>query len=394
MDNLSAQGNVESKAIVTAQEYSREIKKSPALPPLSEQEMARARDQAKTLVRSEDRLEDIVTFGSDAQAGVAKITKDMLAGVRVGTLDEVIQLSEGVLAQIQTLDIKDLSPVARRVVFAILETKTAIEQRIKNFFRRYELVNTRLDRQEADIFAKETASTERYYKDAELAKAAFGILLDARCKVMAIKIFLEGEHGYSELQRRQQAVVDEQEAARRDNRSIDYAIVAAGDRYARYIQRLEGKAAGLHQVILSAYQTTITTRMMGDNEIIIRQKLSDIRTDLLPQWRTLIAIAYQAYQQEGIARFVQQLTRSEAELRHQVADQLETTAEGVADLMTRPLFDYEAMQYNNDKLVKSLDILKTASLEAKGIRDKAEEEMRALISQLGDAVAATSVRKE
>ena len=101
MDNLSAQGNVESKAIVTAQEYSREIKKSPALPPLSEQEMARAGDQAKTLVRSEDRLEDIVTFGSDAQAGVAKITKDMLAGVRVGTLDEVIQLSEGVLGQIQ-----------------------------------------------------------------------------------------------------------------------------------------------------------------------------------------------------------------------------------------------------------------------------------------------------
>jgi uncharacterized protein YaaN involved in tellurite resistance len=397
MDNLLSQGSNEPKAIVTAQQYSREmqeIKKSPALPPLSEQDMARARDQAKTLVRSEDRLEDIVTFGSDAQAGVAKITKDMLAGVRVGTLDEVIQLSEGVLAQIQTLDIKDLSPVARRVVFAILETKAAIEQRIRNFFRRYELVNTRLDRQEADIFAKETASTERYYKDAELAKAAFAILLDARCKVMAIKIFLDSEHGYAELQRRQQAVVDEQEAAKRDNRSIDYAIVAAGDRYARYIQRLEGKAAGLHQVILSAYQTTITMRMMGDNEIIIRQKLSDIRTELLPQWRTLIAIAYQAYQQEGIARFVQQLTRSEAELRRQVADQIEKTAQGVADLMTRPLFDYEAMQYSNDKLVKSLDILKTASLEAKGIRVKAEEEMQVLISQLGEAVAATSVRKE
>ena len=81
MDNLSAQGNDESKAIVTAQQYSRKcrIKKSPALPPLSEQDMARAGEQAKTLVRSEDRLEDIVTFGSDAQAGVAKITKDMLA---------------------------------------------------------------------------------------------------------------------------------------------------------------------------------------------------------------------------------------------------------------------------------------------------------------------------
>jgi uncharacterized protein YaaN involved in tellurite resistance len=396
MDNSLSQGSKELEAVVTAQQYShemQEIKRSPALPPLSEQDMARARDQAKSLVRSEERLDDIVTFGSDAQSGMAKITKEMLAGVRVGMLDEVIQLSDGVLAQIKILDIGDLSPTARRILVVFHETIAMIKNRIKNFFRRYELVNTRLDRQEADVFAKETASTERYYKDAELAKAAFGILLDAQVRLMAIKIFLESEHGYAELERRQQAVVEEHESARRDSRSLDYAIIAAGDRYAKYIERLEGKAAALHQVILSAYQTSVAVRMMGDNELIIRQKLSDIRTELLPQWRTLIAIAYQAYQQEGIARFVQQLTRSESELRRQVADQLEETAEGVAELMTRPLFDYEAMKYSNDKLVKSLDILKTASIEAKKIRDGAEKEMQGLISQLGDAVASTSVRK-
>jgi len=62
--------------------------------------------------------------------------------------------------------------------------------------------------------------------------------------------------------------------------------------------------------------------------------------------------------------------------------------------MTRPLFDYEAMRYSNEKLVKSLDILKTASFEAKKIRDTAEKEMQVLINQLGEAVADTSVRKE
>jgi len=397
MDNALIHGNKESQAIVTAQQYAREmqeIKKSPALPTLSEDGMQRASEQARALVRSEDRLDDIVTFGSDAQTAMVKITKDMLGGVRVGMLDDVIQLSDGVLAQINTLDIADISPKAKRVLVVFHETATLIKRRIQHFFRRYEMVNTRLDRQEADVFAKETASTERYYKDAELAKAAFGVLLDAQVKLMAIKIFLDGEHGYAELQRRQQLVAGEREAARSENRSIDYAIIAAGDRYARYIERLEGKAAALQQVMLSAYQTSIAVRMMGDNEIIIRQKLSDIRTELLPQWRNLIAIAYQAYQQQGIARFVDQLTRSEAKLRRQVADQLEGTAQGIADLMTRPLFDYEAMQYSNEKLVKSLDILKTASIEAKKIRDKAEEEMQGLISQLGEGVAATSVRKE
>ena len=397
MENSISQRNEGLKAIVTAQQYSREmqeIKKSPALPPLSDYAMARASELAKTLMRSEDHLDDIVIFGSDAQTAMAKITKDMLSGVRVGMLDEVIQLSDGVLGQIHTLDIGDLSPASRRILVVFHETVALIKRRIENFFRRYELVNSRLDRQEADIFAKETASTERYYKDAQLARSAFGVLLDAQINLAAIKIYLEGDYGYAELQRRQQATAEEGASARRDNRSLDYAIIDAGDRYAKYIERLEGKAAALQQVILSAYQTSITIRMMSDNENIIRQKLSDIRTELLPQWRTLIAIAYQAYQQQGIAVFVQQLTQSEAELRRQVADQLEQTAQGVAGLMTRPLFDYEAMRYSNEKLEKSLDILKTASIEAKSIRDKAEDEMQALIKQLGEAVADTSVRKE
>jgi uncharacterized protein YaaN involved in tellurite resistance len=392
MDNLLSQGNKEPTSIATAQQYSLEIKKSPALPPLPAEDMSRASELAKTLTRSENHLDDIVIFGSDAQAAVAQVTKDMLAGVRVGTLDEVIQLSDGVLAQIKTVDAEDLFPKARRIVIFLRETTADIERRIRNFFRRYELVNTRLDRQEAEIFAKETASTERYYKDAELARSAIGILLDAKIKLMAIKIFLDDQHGYVELQHRQQAVAEEREAAGRDNRSVDYEVIAAADHYAKYIERLEGKAAALQQVILSAYQMSITIRMMSDNENIIRQKLSDIRTELLPQWRLLIAIAYQAYQQQGVARFVQQLSSSEAELRKQVGDHVEQTAQGVADLMTRPIRDIEAIKQYNEKLVNSLDILKTASIEAKKIRDAAEAEMRGVISQLGEAVASTSLR--
>jgi uncharacterized protein YaaN involved in tellurite resistance len=107
----------------------------------------------------------------------------------------------------------------------------------------------------------------------------------------------------------------------------------------------------------------------------------------------LIAIAYQAYQQQGISQFVEQLARTEAELRRQVADQIEQAADDVAGLMTRPIFDYEAMRYSNEKLVKSLDVLKTASIEARKIRDSAEVEMQGLINQLSEGVAVASVRE-
>lgn len=64
------------------------------------------------------------------------------------------------------------------------------------------------------------------------------------------------------------------------------------------------------------------------------------------------------------------------------------------ELISRPVFDVEAMRYYNEKLVSSLDILKTASIEARKIRDTAETEMRVLISQLGEAAAEVSTRNQ
>jgi uncharacterized protein YaaN involved in tellurite resistance len=387
MDDFTPDKPAESTAIVTAQQYSAEIKKTPALAPLSKEKMARAVELSEGLVRDEDQLDDIVTFGNDAQAAVTRITKDMLSGVRVGALDDVVRLSDDVLTEVHTLDVADLMPGPRRGFLGIPEAAAAIKQRIKDFFRRYELVNTRLDRQEAQIFAREAASTDRYRRDRALAKATLDALLDAQVRVMAIKLFLEGEHGYRETQLRLQAVNAEKEAAQSEGRSMDYLTVASADRYGKYVERLETKATALQKLIISAYQMNVTIRMMGDNENIIRQKLSDIRNELLPQWRTMIAIAYQAYQQQGISQFVADLTRAETDMQHAMGRQLERTAEGVAALMTQPVIDVNAMKDYNEKLVSSLDKLKTASVEARKIRDAAEGEMQKLIHQLGEATS-------
>jgi uncharacterized protein YaaN involved in tellurite resistance len=382
----------ETNSIVTMQQYSKEIKRSPALPPLSDTDMARARELSRALIRTEDQLDDIVVFGSDAHNAVAQITRDMLRGVRVNAMDDVIHISDHALVQINALDLGDLTPAARRFLLVLHESTAAIKHRIEKFFRGYELVNSRLEYLVADILAKETEATKRYYADVELEKGTFDVMLDARIKLAAIRLFLNGDYGYEELDRRQKLVAEEQAAAGRENRSVDFVIVAAAERYAKYIERLEMKAASLSQAILSAYQTGVTIRMMGENENIIRQKLVEVRTELVPQWRTLIAIAYSAYQQRGIAAFVGRVQDAEGELRRKVADQLEMATNGVADMVTRQTFDPEAMIYYHDKLVKSLETLKTASMEARKIRSAAEAFTEEHIAKLGAAVAATSLR--
>jgi len=313
----------------------------------------------------------------------------MLRGVRVGTLDDAIQLSDGILKELDTLNLGELSAAARKVLFIFEETTAAIKHRVEKFFTRWQMVNTRLERMDADVFRKQIESTERYNQDSALTRTNYEILRDAHVMLMAIKIFLDGEQGYQELARRQQLAAAENETARRENRAVDFLIIIAADRYKKYVDRLERRATALLQMLVSAYQMSLAITQMADQENVIRQELSDIRTDLLPMWKINIVVAYQAYQQHGIMRFMDQLRDAEEDIRMKTADQIEQSARDIAATQSRP-FDVGVARYCNDKLINSLEILKTASAEARKQRQAAEASGSELIRQLGEAAASVA----
>ncbi len=384
------EANPTAAALVPAQAREALVARPPALPALAEADRQRAQVLAASLAVPDEQLGDLVKLGGGAQAGLAQVTKEMLAGVRTNALDDVLRLSDGVLAQVRQLRLEDLSPVARRTLIGLRESGAAIRRRVAAFFRGYTLVSRQLDQQEAAIFEKEAEATRRYHADARLEQAARQVMAEARLTLAAIEVFLAGEQGWAELARRQQWVADEQAAATRENRPVDMTVVTAAERYAKYLERVEMKRTSLYRVALSAYQGSLTLRMLQDNENVVRQKLSDIRTDLLPQWRMLITIAYNAYLQQGVAEFVRRLERTETELRTQTADQVAQSATQVADLLTRQVFDPAAVRYQQAKLIGALETLKAASLEARRIRADAETTMRAAMDELNAAAAAYS----
>lgn len=373
-----------SIAVLDQDEYPLQRRAAPNLPPLSSEDMARASALSQSLFRDDDHLDDIVMFGSTAHAGLTQISREMLAGVNVRTLDEITQLSDGVIVELQSLDLLELSAAAGKVMGIFKETRAAIQHRVEKFFRRWEMVNERLDRQEAEIYAKETEATERYHRDAALARSNYEVLREAHIMLMAIRIFLDGEHGYAELQRREGRAAQEQEAANRENRAVNFLITIAAERYASYIEKLEAKRTSLTKLLASAYHVNFAIAQMSKGENEIRQKLYDIRNDLLPMWRTNIALAYQAYVQHGIASFIENLQRAEDEIRYLTADQIEQAAKGIYKLKTQP-FNVAALKYFNEKLISSMEIMKEASRIAKENRDKAEAEAQQLIKDLGDA---------
>ena len=77
MNDLAPDESTQPAPMIVLPEGAGAIKRPPALPPLSQADMNRAAQLAQGLVRDEARLDDIVTFGSDAQAAAAQVTKDM-----------------------------------------------------------------------------------------------------------------------------------------------------------------------------------------------------------------------------------------------------------------------------------------------------------------------------
>ncbi len=375
----------ETTAVVaTASQYEKAVKRV-KLPKLTAEDMASARQIAAGLVPNERTVNDIVTLGAKSRTGLAAVARRMLDGVTVGDLEKATNLSNETLTTIEELDVVDLNPKAKNV----LETARAIARRVKRFFERYQQINSRLDKIAAQILSERTSHTETYHNLAELYKQNQQFMLDLRIALAAGGIYRD-ETGMPELDRLQIAADEEVALARKEERTPDQLIVQKAADYKSYIERVEMAEAALQQALVSAFQTGIAIRMMMDNENVIRQELYDIEVNILPEWRKLIALAWTAYQQHGIAGMVGKLEDAESELRRKVADQLGQAADEIAAMKKRQIFDEEAMAEFNQKLVTALETLHEASIEAKKIREAAEESGNALMADLSEAVARTA----
>lgn len=360
--------------------------------PLNAADEARALAAAKTLLPTDGRFTRVVAIGAKERRGLSAVIDSLNDEITVGDLEKASGLSTQVLGYIDTLNIDDLSPEARNKFLMIKETLEDIANRVKAFFERYQTLKRKLDMIQNEIEAMQAERVNYSNRLDALYIENRRLMLELRVAIAAGKFYLR-DYGYPQQRELQERVEQETAAAKAEGRMIDRDLVQQLQDLNGYLQRVETTVANMQGAITSAYQTGEAIRMMQGNELFIAQKLSDIVETVLPEWKKLLFLAYEAYRAHGAAAFAQQIDAKSAALRRATAEKLGEAAEETAALMKTQSFDPDSLKYFNDKLVEALKVIQDASIEQRKIHAAAEESGQRLMVELAEAVAETSKRQ-
>lgn len=359
--------------------------------PLNPMDEARAREEAKTLIPADSRFTRVVAIGAKERRGLSTVIDSLNNEITVGDLEKASGLSTQVLGYIDTLNIDDLSPEARNKFLMIKETLEDIANRVKAFFERYQTLKQKLDRIQSEIEGMQAERVNYSNRLDALYIENRRLMLELRVAIAAGKYYLR-DYGYPQQKDLQAKVEAETAAAKAEARMIDRDLVQQLQDINGYLQRVETTINNMQGAITSAYQTGEAIRMMQGNELFIAQKLSDVVETVLPEWKKLLFLAYEAYRAHGAAAFAEQVDAKSAALRRATADKLGEVADETAALMQTQSFDPDSLKYFNDKLVEALKVIQEASVEQRKIHAAAEESGQRLMVELADAVAETSKR--
>lgn len=386
------QSNQDTALVVRKSADLQEITARPiTFEPLNPMDEARAREEAKTLIPADSRFTRVVAIGAKERRGLSTVIDSLNNEITVGDLEKASGLSTQVLGYIDTLNIDDLSPEARNKFLMIKETLEDIANRVKAFFERYQTLKQKLDRIQSEIEGMQAERVNYSNRLDALYIENRRLMLELRVAIAAGKYYLR-DYGYPQQKELQAKVEAETAAAKAEGRMIDRDLVQQLQDINGYLQRVETTINNMQGAITSAYQTGEAIRMMQGNELFIAQKLSDVVETVLPEWKKLLFLAYEAYRAHGAAAFAEQVDAKSAALRRATADKLGEVADETAALMRTQSFDPDSLKYFNDKLVEALKVIQEASVEQRKIHAAAEESGQRLMVELADAVAETSKR--
>ena len=386
------QTNQETALVVHKSAELQEIVAKPiTFEPLNPTDEARALAEAKTLLPTDGRFTKVVAIGAKERRGLSAVIDSLNDEITVGDLEKASGLSTQVLGYIDTLNIDDLSPEARNKFLMLKETVEDIVNRVKAFFERYQTLKRKLDMIQKEIEDMQAERVNYSNRLDALYLENRRLMLELRVDIAAGKFYLR-DYGYPAQQELQAKVEAETAAAKAEGRMIDRDLVQQLQDLNGYLQRVETTVANMQGAITSAYQTGEAIRMMQSNELFIAQKLSDIVETVLPEWKKLLFLSYEAYRAHGAAAFAQQIDAKSAALRRATAEKLGEAAAETAAMMKTQSFDPDSLKYFNDKLVQALTVIQEASIEQRKIHAAAEESGQRLMVELAEAVAETSKR--
>lgn len=321
--------------------------------------------------------QSIVSFGSGAQAGLQRISGQMLAGVRNKDVGQAGDALREIVSTIRGFSGEELDPNRERSWW---ERLTGAAAPLAQFLARYEEVQGQIDRVTENLLMHETVllkdikSLDILYAETLTFYEALGLYIaagEARLKEIDATTFPAAEAALAAAPAPDQVM---QAQALRDLRT------ARDD--------LERRVHDLMLTRQVTMQSLPSIRLVQENDKSLVGKIGSTLMNTVPLWETQLAQAVTIQR----AREAAEATRAANDLTNELltanAKNLQEANAAVRTEMERGVFDIEAVRTANASLIATIEQSLAIADEGKTRRAAAAAELVRMEQALSGALAA------
>lgn len=323
----------------------------------------------------------ILRFGTRAQADLQQISQQMLADVKAKDVGPAGDSLRQVVTTIRGFSTTELDMRRQRSWWEKLLGRSAP---FAKFVSNYEQVQTQIDRITVELESHE----QKLLKDIK----ALDILYD-RTLAFYDELALYIAAGTEKLRELDEEVLPAREAAL--PAAADQVIEAQELRDLRTLREdLERRVHDLKLTRQVTMQSLPSIRLVQENDKSLVTKINSTLVNTVPLWETQLAQAVTIQRSAEAARAVREAGDLTNELLTRNADNLRQANAQIRTETERGVFDIQAVKSANAQLIATIEDSLRIADEGRVRRAAAEAELQRMESDLRDALAAASARRQ
>ncbi|WP_298292995.1 toxic anion resistance protein [uncultured Litoreibacter sp.] len=323
----------------------------------------------------------IVSFGSNAQAGLQEISQSMLADVKNKDVGPAGNSLRDIVSTIRGFSVSELNPNRK---LSWWEKLIGRAKPAAMFMAKFETVQGQIDKITGDLLEHEHV----LLKDIKSLDVLYERTLEFYDE-LALYI-TAGEEKVAELDHKD---IPKKELAV-DKAAEDKKVMVAQElrdlRAAR--DDLERRVHDMKLTRQVTMQSLPSIRLVQENDKSLVTKINSTLVNTVPLWETQLAQALTIQRSAEAAEAVRDANDLTNELLKSNAENLRMANKSIREEMERGVFDIEAVQQANDDLVATINESLQIADEGKRKRAEAEEKLAAMETELRETLASAKAR--
>lgn len=307
----------------------------------------------------------VLTYGAASQRNIATFSESTLKNVRTKDMGEVGQVLSGLVVELRGFS--DTGEDKK----GFLGLRKKVGNKIETMKAEYAKVSANVDKitnmleQHQVTLLKDAAMLDKMY---DMNQAYF--------KELTMYILA----GKQKLEECKTTVLPELQKKAADSGKPEDA--QAVNDYANMINRFEKKLHDLELTRVISIQMAPQIRLVQNNDALMVEKIQTSIVNTIPLWKSQMVIALGMHNAEQAMSAQREVTNMTNELLQKNAEKLKTSTIEVAKESERGIVDIETLVNTNQKLIETLEEVRTIQTEGSERRRAAEVELVRIESEL------------